>query len=55
MAKFKVECQELVTFEIEADTAEEAELIANNKIIEKCVYDADSFDWIISAYPAEKR
>lgn len=48
--KFKVECQELVTFEIEADSKEEAEQIALGKIWDKCTYDADSFDWGISAY-----
>lgn len=48
--KFRVECQELVTFEIEAESQEEAERIAGEKIIEKCLYDADSFDWSISAY-----
>ena len=48
--KFRVECQELVTFEIEAESQEEAESIAGIKIIEKCLYDADSFDWSISAY-----
>lgn len=53
--KFNVECQELVVLVIEADTAEEAEEIAGVNIIEKCLYNADSFDWAISAYLADKR
>lgn len=51
--KFTVECQELVRFEIEADTKEDAEKIAGEMIIEKCLNDADSFDWAINAYEKE--
>jgi phosphoribosylformylglycinamidine (FGAM) synthase PurS component len=53
MKKYKVECQELVTFEIEAESKEEAEEKALIKITEKCLYDADGFDWCISAYESE--
>lgn len=49
--KYKVYCQELVIFDIEADSVEQAEQIASVSIIEKCLNDADSFDWSIDAYP----
>ena len=43
--KYKVECQALETFEIEAESLEQAEQIAGVSIIEKCLYNADSIDW----------
>ncbi|MFW9968601.1 MAG: hypothetical protein ACFFDF_00275 [Candidatus Odinarchaeota archaeon] len=46
----KVECQALVILDIETDSIEEAERKAGIKIIEKCLYDADSIDWSIDAY-----
>lgn len=49
MTKFKVECQALVELEIEAENIDEAEEIAGRKIIEKCLYDADSIDWGVFA------
>jgi len=49
IAKFIVECLELVKFEIEADSEEQAERIAGEQIIEKCLNDVNSFDWSIYA------
>jgi len=46
--KYKVQCQTLVEFEIEADTLDQAEEIARVNIIAKCLYDADSINWLVS-------
>jgi len=50
MSEYTVECQALIELKIQAESKEEAEEIAGVRIIEKCLYDADSIDWSISAY-----
>lgn len=52
MAIYKVECQTLVTLEIEAESQEEAEGQALNELTERSIM--DEFDWCISAYLSEQ-
>jgi hypothetical protein len=55
MSKYKVECQTLITYEIEAEDEYEAQEKAFEKVMNDCMYEADGIDWSISAYEVNNK